>query len=394
LSFSRWVVFGTVLFILALLVARSGSGSSGAVETPESQVLTPLIMSVQDAPVPFVGSDGNSHLVYEVWMTNFTSSESTVEQVQVLGDDSNVLQTLDAAKVAGRLQPAGQRTSTGTIAAGAQSLLFVHVILAGGVAVPKHLTHRVTASIRDREFVETGATTPVNSIPVALFGPPLHGDNYISADSCCDATRHTRAALPVNGRVWVAQRYAVDWEQLDSTNRIYVGPKTDVNSYKIYGAQIFAVAKATVVAAVDGLPDQVPGKFPENPALEDADGNHVTLDLGGGNFALYAHMKPGSVLVHVGQTVTPGQVIGLVGNSGNSIAPHMHFQVTNGPLTAASNGLPYEINSFRITAISPGTAAFDKAEADGTPLEVTPVSPPQHVTNALPLDQLIISFAP
>src|SRR5580704_13358432 len=45
LSFSRWVVFGTVLFILALLVARSGSGSSGAVETPESQVLTPLIMS-------------------------------------------------------------------------------------------------------------------------------------------------------------------------------------------------------------------------------------------------------------------------------------------------------------------------------------------------------------
>ena len=392
-SVRRAFTFASGILLLALLVARCGSSSTGAVETPETQVVTPLILSVQDAPVPFIGSDGATHLVYEVWVTNFSSAEATVEQVEVLGD-GDLLQTLDATQVAGRLQPAGQRTSSGTMATGTQSLLFVHVILASGTTVPKHLSHRVTFNLRDREFVETGAVTEVNPLPVAVIGPPLHGNNYISADSCCDASRHTRAALPINGRVWIAQRYAVDWEQLDASNRIYVGPRTDVNSYKIYGADIFAGAKATVVEAVDGLPNQVPGKFPENLPIEEADGNHVILDFGSGNYGVYAHMKPNSVLVHNGQTVTPGQLIGQVGNSGNTIAPHLHFQLMTAPLTLASNGLPYEINSFQITAISPGTEAFDKAEADGTPLEVTPVSPPDHVTNALPLDQLIISFAP
>ena len=63
-----------------------------------------------------------------------------------------------------------------------------------------------------------------------------------------------------------------------------------------------------------------------------------------------------------------------------------------GPSSFASNGLPYEIDSFQVTGQTPGTAAFDEAEADGTPLAITPDSPPRTVKNALPLDQLIIAF--
>jgi murein DD-endopeptidase MepM/ murein hydrolase activator NlpD len=194
--------------------------------------------------------------------------------------------------------------------------------------------------------------------------------------------------------VWVAQRYAVDWEQLDDENRIYVGPRTDVSSHKIYGAEILAVADAAVADAVDGLPNQVPGKFPVNLPLEQADGNHVILDLGNGNYALYAHMKPGSVRVHAGQKVKLGQVIGLVGNSGNSIAPHLHFQLMNRPLSLAANGLPYGIDGFQVVALSPGTEAFDAAEADGARLELKPLKPAAQATDALPLDQLIVSFIP
>ena len=88
-------------------------------------------------------------------------------------------------------------------------------------------------------------------------------------------------------------------------------------------------------------------------------------------------MQPGSVRVHKGDRVTRGQVIGLVGNTGNSVAPHLHFQVMAGPSSFASNGLPYEIDSFQVTGSTPGTAAFDEAEAKGTPLAITPVSPPR-----------------
>src|SRR6202047_99486 len=67
--------------------------------------------------------------------------------------------------------------------------------------------------------------------------------------------------------------------------------------------------------------------MPENIAIEEADGNLVILDLGGGRYALYAHLDPGSVRVHKGDAVKRGQVIGLVGNTGNSLAPHLHFHV-------------------------------------------------------------------
>ena len=86
-------------------------------------------------------------------------------------------------------------------------------------------------------------------------------------------------------------------------------------------------------------------------------------------------------------------MIGLVGDTGNSIVPHLHFQVTDGPSSLASNGFPYEIRSFQVTGTTAGTKAFDEAESNGTPLPVTPVVPPKMVQQAMPLDQLIISFA-
>jgi hypothetical protein len=182
-----------------------------------------------------------------------------------------------------------------------------------------------------------------------VIGPPLRGDRFIAADSCCDATRHTRAALPVGGRVRIAQRYAVDWEQMDDANRIYVGPQADPKSYTIYGHEALAVADARVASVVDGNPEQTPGTFPEAITLAQADGNSVVLDLGGGRFALYAHLQPGSIRVHPGDRVTRGQVLGLVGNTGNSLAPHLHFHVMDGASPLDSNGLPYEIDAFEVT---------------------------------------------
>jgi hypothetical protein len=289
------------------------------------------------------------------------------------------------------------REPAGTLAKSAQALLFLNVTLASEAGIPHQVSHRVTvrasAAPPDHQvFTENGGTTTVDRQAVALIGPPLRGDGFISADSCCDAIRHTRAALPINGRVWLSQRFAVDWEQLDASGHIYAGPQEKLESYTIFGKSALAVANAVVASVTDGLPEQTPGKYPTNIALDAADGNFVMLDLGDHRYALYAHLQPGSIKVHRGERVKLGQVIGLVGNSGNSVAPHLHFQVSDRP-SLGSNGLPYEISDFQITGRSPGTEAFDQAEAKGSALAVTPVSPPQAVKSAMPLDQLIISFA-
>jgi hypothetical protein len=363
-----------------------------------SENMTPLLLAVQDPPVPFMGSDGRVHLVYELDMNNFSSAEIAVEKVEVISDGAT-LQTLDTAAVAGRLQPGGQRDSTGTLARSTRALLFLNVALAPGAKVPVELEHRVSLRVSaappgHQGFEESGGKTTVDQRPVALIGPPLRGSRYISADSCCDAVRHTRAALPVNGRAWVAQRYAVDWEQTDAGGRIYAGPREKLESYAIFGQPVLAVADALVVSVIDGEPEQTPGNYPTNIPLDKADGNCIILDLGNHRYALYAHMQPGSIKVRSGEKVHLGQVIGLVGDTGNSIVPHLHFQVTDGPSSLSSNGFPYEISEFQVTGeTAGGTKAFDEAESNGTPLPITPVVPPRAVKQAMPLDQLIVSFA-
>jgi murein DD-endopeptidase MepM/ murein hydrolase activator NlpD len=398
------VVMVVVLVLSVELWGAVGSASPKDKDTHSAtedvQALTPIVGEVSKAPIPFEGSDGRTHLVYELEVTNFSNGKTTIQRLKVLDADTNeAVATLDAKEVAARLQPAGFREPVDSLAPSTTALVFLHVSFAKANQVPDRLIHRLSVKAEaappgQQKISEKLAPTKVDRRDVKVVGPPLRGSNFVSADSCCDATRHTRAALPINGKVWLAQRYAVDWEQLDAKNRVWSGKnKKDLDNYTIYGKKAIAAADGTVVKVVDGLPEQVPGVFPENISPEEADGNSVILDLGGGNFALYAHFQPGTIRVEEGEHVERGDVLALVGNSGNSLAPHLHFHVMNGPLSLASNGLPYEIDSFKVTGKNPGgTAAFDKAEAEGTPLKVERVDPPKRVTDAMPLDQLVVSF--
>lgn len=53
----------------------------------------------------------------------------------------------------------------------------------------------------------------------------------------------------------------------------------------------------------------------------------MLIDHGDGEFSVYAHLKPGSIPVKVGQAVRSGEVVGRLGSSPNSTEPHLHFQV-------------------------------------------------------------------
>jgi len=108
-------------------------------------------------------------------------------------------------------------------------------------------------------------------------------------------------------------------------------------------------------------------------------GNFVSLDLGGGRFAGYAHLQPGSIRVKKGQRVHRGDVMGLLGNSGNSDAPHLHFEISDGASITRSEGLSYKIDSFKITG------SVDKE------LKFTPAAAAEH-KNELPLENVVVTF--
>jgi len=187
--------------------------------------------------------------------------------------------------------------------------------------------------------------------PLPVIGPPLSGPGWVAINGCCNSLIvHRGSFMGVNGGLFDAQRFAIDYMRLNDRGELVHGDPGKVENYVDYGAKVLAVADGTVVSTLNTLDDQAPGKLP-NPAgitLETVDGNHVVLDIGRGLYAFYAHLQKGSVTVHVGEHVKRGMVIGRLGNSGNTSAPHLHFHIMNGSSVLGSSGLPYVIDHFNL----------------------------------------------
>ncbi|MFF7261605.1 M23 family metallopeptidase [Streptomyces sp. NPDC008159] len=86
------------------------------------------------------------------------------------------------------------------------------------------------------------------------------------------------------------------------------GSHTGVDFHAASGTPVHAVGAGTVVEAGWG------GAY----------GNNVVIKMNDGTFTQYGHLS--SIGVSVGQTVTPGQQIGLSGATGNVTGPHLHFE--------------------------------------------------------------------
>lgn len=376
----------------------SSPTASSPTPTAAPEALTPLVGSVLFAPVPFTGSDGLTHLVYELSVVNFTRGKLTISDLTVLNADTDAtVGELDSAALQQRSYPAGSPEANNVLQAGQAATIFIHLPMADEADVPDRLIHqaKVTAEAvppQDRNLTERLAPTTVDRRTLPVVSAPLTGERYIAADGCCDAARHTRAVLPVNGALYVAQRYAIDYEQADEQNRIFTGDPKDPVSYEIFGKEVHAVADGTVVGTRNDLPEQTPGTYPTNIAIDEADGNFVVLDIGDGFFVNYAHMQPGSVRPKLGDKVDRGDVIGLVGNSGNSVAPHLHIHLMDGPSPLAAQGLPYLYDRFTTTGQVVSTAAFDASEGTGVPLRLVPGTEPTEHTDQMVMDQNLVTF--
>lgn len=385
------------LLLLILLVAAA---LPAAAQTPvPDPVMTPLVADVLFPPRAVPGSDGRRHLVYELGLANASPAATTLQKIEVLeADTAKTLFSLDRDDVARRLSIGGRRgAESADLGTGQFGVIFLHVPLDAAAPTPSALVHRITLRLAlpaPVEITETAGKTDVSGVPPPVLGPPLIGKGFVAADGCCDTIRHVRALLPLNGRFALAQRFAIDWEQVDGDNRLVKGSLADPKSYTIYGQPVLAVADGTVVSARNDLPEQVPGALPANLPIAEADGNFIVLDIGGGAYVLYAHLQPGSVVVGAGAQVKRGDILGKVGNTGNSQAPHLHLHVMDGPSPLLANGIPYVFDAFTVTAVdSAGTPDFDKAEATGTPLTLTPLTPPQHLHKVLPLDLSVVEFS-
>jgi hypothetical protein len=190
---------------------------------------------------------------------------------------------------------------------------------------------------------------------------PLRGQ-WLAAQSPADR-------IPSHGTDVLGQRYAFDLVRLDARPGAAYRPPGVLRALLLgvptrdwhgYGEPVHAALDGEVLAAVDGVPEPrrvqpvresllaLRNSLAFRPTPEWVSrlvGNHVILRHGS-TCSVYAHLAPGSVVIRPGQAIAAGDVLGRVGHTGNSTAPHLHFQLMDDPDPLTARGVPCAFRAY------------------------------------------------
>jgi Peptidase family M23 len=351
--------YGLLILVALTLFAFAGSSFAQPPTAPEND---PLYMRVVATPYPpeaqILDGAGHRHSAYELYVTNWGKTPLKITKLDVNGkDDEKIVATLSASgkQLAAMFVPAaggdGTKPNDPNLKPGETGVFFIFVDWLPGQDDPDTFDTAITI---EQHGERSGSGTihtaglDVNQDDPIVIHSPLLGKNWLAANGPSNTSSHRRAMLPINGQPHIGQRYAIDWIQLGDDGKAFSGDEHDNKSYHAWDREIHAVADGKIIEVKDGIPENVPnsGKLAVQMTYDTLPGNHIIQQLSEDHYAAYAHLRPGTIKVKVGDTVHTGDVIAHLGNTGNSSEPHLHFQVCDAPSFPASEGLPFAIDQY------------------------------------------------
>jgi murein DD-endopeptidase len=379
------------LFALAVLAPRAS----------RAQARAPLVQSVE-MQVPFAPASvriaGKRYLVYELHLTNLRSVDVSLTRVEVVDADRRTrvaeYRGPELARWLGRPGVTSDGADRRLIGGGMRAILYAWLPLDDGVATPARLAHRIeldAARPRGREhaIVEGGAADVRRQRPVVLDAP-VRGGPWVALYDPSMAGGHRTSIYTIDGRARIPARFAIDLVKLGKGGSRARGDRSAVASWYGHGAEVLAVADAVVADVRDDMRGADTVGASQGPVpLENASGNYVVLDLGGGRHAFYEHLQHGSLRVKRGDRVKRGQVIARLGNTGSSSSgPHLHFHVSDGVSPLAAEGLPYELRRFEVLGAFEDIAAATR----DAPWKAVPRAAGGARTTELPAPSAVVMF--
>lgn len=179
--------------------------------------------------------------------------------------------------------------------------------------------------------------------------------------------------IPSHGTNQLGSRYAYDFIQVDWERKGWPAYRTSLAKYLIFGVpldeyycwgqEVFAPCDGIIIQAEDDYKERARTKLlsdmsnayknahyfdPKKDDIQSVAGNYIIIECADNVYAGLVHLQTGSIQVSVGQRVKKGEVIGRVGHSGNSFAPHLHFQFMDSSEIATANGLPFAFEQYEI----------------------------------------------
>jgi murein DD-endopeptidase len=371
----------------AMLIASPNESALSA----QTRLSAPRFTLRVPSPPTVVNGEQGAFLVYELHLTNFATRAWILQKVEVLSGtpDSRALYALELGELGlatvrpGTTIPADGRRD---FAGGGWGVVMMWVPV-DRAAPPASLSHRLTFASGNAAGAAAselqGGVTTVRRESVTI-GPPLRGGPW-RAGNFTNAGAHRRGSMfGYGGDATINSRFAIDYVKHGPDDRAYAGERARNENWHAYAQEVVAVADGLVASTSDGIADNTLSGAPGPPDLQTIRGNHIILEIAPKVYATYAHLKPGSLRVAMGQRVTRGQVIGQVGNTGASGAPHLHFQLSEAP-DVTSDGVPYAHDAFEVVARCRQTGA---TLADQTCAHV----PPEMHRGEIPLQGMLVRF--
>lgn len=366
------------------------------------EVFSPVLVEVFSPAPPFLGTDQKYHLLYGLKLTNASNLPARLQSIDVTNycKDGEVIHSFAGEELVSNLARLNAAPAeTPDLDVDVTRIFFVKLAFDEKESIPRSLQHRISLE---------GANGPGSKDPVPVtyqagsfcvckkellsLAPPLQGQGWTIFNACCSSEgAHQNSLLPVNGFLYNAQRFAIDFMKLDEDNTLYKGDPTDPVNWHSYNESVYAVAEGEVVSVLEGLDDQPPGALPdpESITLKTVTGNHVIIKLQPHVYAFYAHLKKDSILVKVGDKVSKGQEIAKLGNSGNTSAPHLHLHLMSTPSPVGSAPIPYTYDKFAITGLIKSDSFYDHDDLEHIQVESIPA---EERKNQFPLDLNVVEF--
>ena len=365
------------------------------------EVLSSVAVSAISPPNPVEGADGRIHLATELMVSNPGHVFVTLDKLEALDQTGRSLSSLDGDGLKAMTEAF---SPSDPLPPGGLAAVFLDVTLPADAPLPQLVKPRLTITRQgvgdDGKPAPWPADAPVPASvsftgpgvglgrPAVVVEPPLRGKGWLAGAGCCDSiTSHRGAVMAVNGLVRVPERFAIDWVQFDRDGRLFTGDGSKNEDFAYYGTEVHAAADGTVVNLYDEADAQVPGKI-AGITTDNIGGNMIVTDIGGGRFAFYAHLQRGSLKVKLGDKVETGDVIALLGNTGNTDAPHLHFHVMDGPSPLDANGLPFVFTHFTSPGVLTNEAGVIKG--DVATIDATRLAGPHE--KELPLNDQVVDF--
>jgi Peptidase family M23 len=350
------MIFATTLCAAARPVAHAGDVPLASSLQLESVMLVGAWPS-SGPLIPVVG-DGTAHLAYEFYLTNYGKKAARLVSLRVRGvGGADFADTIEGYALKSSFTPAAPQNRLvaydPVLAPGASGVLYVFISFSGR-ETPQRLAHSLVLEAdgdpKDAQRIPLGELA-ISKAGAALIDEPFAGDRWLAANGPSNTSLHRRAVIVLDGKPRVPERYAIDFIKLGDDGSSYSGDQYRNSSYYAYDIPILAIADGKIVTVKDGLPENVPhtNKLAVAMTLATVAGNHIVEDIGGGLYAGYAHIIPGTITVKAGERVRRGQVLGRLGNSGNSSEPHLHLQVCDAPSFLICEGVPMEFKRMSLT---------------------------------------------